>query len=63
MYLGQLVKVRDELRNSRINVVLDERDLDTLRDNGIDVESDTVDRGPELQQVKITDQVGRRHSA
>ncbi|CCA73010.1 related to ECM32-DNA dependent ATPase/DNA helicase B [Serendipita indica DSM 11827] len=57
MYLGQLVKVRDELRNSRINVVFDERDLDALRDNGIDVDSDATDHGVELQEVRITDQV------
>ncbi|CAG7854327.1 NFX1-type zinc finger-containing protein 1 [Serendipita indica DSM 11827] len=57
MYLGQLVKVRDELRNSRINVVFDERDLDALRDNGIDVDSDAADHGVELQEVRITDQV------
>lgn len=56
MYLGQLAKIRDELRTSRISVVLDARDEEELRNQEGDREpSDS--NNVEVAQVKVTDQV------
>ena len=62
MYLGQLAKVRDELRDSKINVVLDERDEDALRAREDEKDSDDLDKPTKITEVKVTDQVSCRIS-
>jgi hypothetical protein len=57
MYLGQLAKIRDEFRDSKISVVLDSRDEEVLRDREGDVEAREEEPIVEVAEVKVTDQV------
>ena len=57
MYLGQLAKIRDELREIRINVVLDSRDVDELRSREADTDTSEEAVITEVAEVKVTDQV------
>lgn len=57
MYLGQLAKIRDEFRDSRINVVLDARDEEELRNREPDADLGEEEAIIEVAEVKITDQV------
>jgi hypothetical protein len=57
MYLGQLAKIRDEFRDSRISVVLDSRDEEVLRDREGDVDASEEEPIVEVAEVKVTDQV------
>lgn len=58
MYLGQLAKLRDALRTSKINVALDSRDEEELRNREGDAEPVDVHAQVELSEVRVTDQVG-----
>jgi hypothetical protein len=62
MYLGQLAKLRDVLRTRKINVVLDSRDEDELRDREGDAgTNENEDDGQvEISEVRVADQVGDR---
>lgn len=55
MYLGQLSKLREELRKNKISVVLDARDEEELRNQEGD--NEVVDSGVEVAEVKLSDQV------
>jgi len=57
MYLGQLAKIRDEFRGSKISVVLDSRDEEVLRDREGDSEGRDDEAVVEVAEVKVTDQV------
>jgi hypothetical protein len=57
MYLGQLAKIRDEFRDSKISVVLDSRDEEVLRDREGDVDTSEEEPIVEVAEVKVTDQV------
>jgi hypothetical protein len=57
MYLGQLAKIRDELREIRINVILDPRDVDELRSREADTDISEEAVITEVAEVKVTDQV------
>jgi len=57
MYLGQLAKIRDEFRGSKISVVLDSRDEEVLRDREGDAEGRDDEAVVEVAEVKVTDQV------
>ncbi|KAG8833029.1 hypothetical protein FRC17_000152 [Serendipita sp. 399] len=58
MYLGQLAKLRDELRKSRINFILDERDEEELRNReGDAAENDNEEPPVQVVDVKLSDQV------
>lgn len=61
MYLGQLAKLRDVFRTSKINVVLDSRDEAELRDRegDVGVNENENDAQVEVSEVRITDQVGK----
>ncbi|KAG8833026.1 hypothetical protein FRC17_000149 [Serendipita sp. 399] len=59
MYLGQLAKLRDELRKSRINVILDARDEEELRNREGDATSSDEDSPIQVVDVKVTDQASR----
>lgn len=59
MYLGQLSKLREELRKNKISVVLDARDEEELRNQEGD--NEVVDSGGvEVAEVKLSDQVASR---
>jgi len=57
MYLGQLAKIRDEFRDSKISVVLDSRDEEVLRDCEGDAKVREEEPIVEVAEVKVTDQV------
>jgi hypothetical protein len=57
MYLGQLAKIRDELREIRINVVLDSRDAEELRSREVDADVREEGAIADVAEVKVTDQV------
>ena len=61
MYLGQLAKLRDVLRTSKINVILDSRDEAELRDREGDAgTNESEDDGQvEISEVRVTDQVSK----
>jgi hypothetical protein len=56
MYLGQLSKLREELRQSKISVILDARDEEELRNQEGDREP-TDSLNVEVAEVKVSDQV------
>lgn len=59
MYLGQLAKLRDVLRTSKVHVILDARDEAELQDREGDAGSNENENiaQVEIAEVKITDQV------
>ncbi|KAG8778184.1 hypothetical protein FRC16_003941, partial [Serendipita sp. 398] len=57
MYLGQLAKLRDELRKSRVGVVLDARDEEELRNREGDVTPGDEGSSIQVLDVKLSDQV------
>lgn len=57
MYLGQLARIRDGFRDSTIDVVLDSRDEEELRNREGDTESKESEVPVEIGKVKVTDQV------
>jgi hypothetical protein len=61
MYLGQLAKLRDVLRTSKINVILDSRDEAELRDREGDAGTNENETNiqVEISEVRITDQVSK----
>ncbi|KIM23239.1 hypothetical protein M408DRAFT_332444 [Serendipita vermifera MAFF 305830] len=57
MYLGQLIKIREELREIRINVTLDSRDEADIRNREPIGNNETEDAIVEVVNVKATEQV------
>ncbi|KIM23243.1 hypothetical protein M408DRAFT_264970, partial [Serendipita vermifera MAFF 305830] len=57
MYLGQLAKIRDEFKDSKISVVLDARDEEELRNRESDEVVSEDEPIIEVAEVKVTDQV------
>lgn len=60
MYLGQLIKIRDGLRDTRINVILDSRDEADVQDRELNNNSKKPPAA-EVSNVKITEQVCAYH--
>lgn len=56
MYLGQLAKLRDALRTSKINVILDSRDEEELRNQEKDADGSSDDQ-VEVSEIRLSDQV------
>ena len=54
-YLGQLQRLRAELRSSKVTVVVDERDEDQLVKQGLQDEEET----PSIEEVAVSRHVGR----